>query len=176
RTPLREAMLGLEATGFLASDMGRGFMVPQISSEEFLQRQAMLAKMAPYALGLTQSIPTSQIMELSNLLGRAKLKINQDPAGSGSLLADLICRWTLLTISGCPNQMLVNDITRLDALARRCWNQAVLLGFDPATMLESYAALYELLRTQNRDAAAVHWENHITQYSSDAAQSFSTAL
>ena len=92
RTPLREAMLGLEAMGFLNSDMGRGFVVPPISSEDFRQSQAILAKMAPYALGLTASVPTSQIMELSNLLGRGKLKLNQDTKANGQVLADLVCR------------------------------------------------------------------------------------
>jgi len=122
------------------------------------------------ALSLIESVPTSQIMELSNLIGRAKLKIKPGDNQSGQTLADLICRWTVLTISGCSNQMLVGDVTRLDALARRCWYQAVLRGFDPVVMLESYAELYELLRSQNKDAAVVHWENHIVQFSAEAAR------
>ncbi len=170
RTPLREAMLGLEALGFLNSDMGRGFVVPPISSEDFRQSQAMLAKMAPYALGLTAAVPASQIMELSNLLGRGRLKLKQDAKANGQVLADLVCRWTVLTISGCTNHMLVSDINRLDALARRCWHQAIRQGFDPTAMLDSYAELYELLRGQNTDAAVVLWENHITQFSAEAAR------
>jgi len=174
RTPLREAMLGLEATGFLNSDMGRGFMVPPISSEEFMQTQAMLSKMAPYALAMAQPLPAGQIMELSNLLGRVRIRVSEPGQNQGGALADLIYRWCALLINGCPNRMLVTDITRLAALSRRCWQEAVILGFTPAAMLASYGELYELLRTNHPDEAVVHWENHISSFSAEAARHLPT--
>lgn len=174
RTPLREAMLGLEAVGFLKSDMGRGFIVPPISSDEFMQSQAMLAKMAPYALTMAHPLPTGQVMEMNNLLGRARIRVTQPGKDQGGAVADLVYRWCPLLINGCSNKMLVTDILRLEALSRRCWQEAVILGFEPAEMVTSYDQLYELLRTNRPDEAAVHWENHITQFSGEAARHLPT--
>ena len=170
RTPLREAMLGLEATGFLNSDMGRGFLIPPISRDEFDQTQAMLSKMAPYALAMAQPLPTGQIMEMNNLLGRARIRVTQPGKDRGGAVADLVYRWCGLSIGGCANKMLVADINRLEALSRRCWNEAVILGFEPGEMVGNYEELYELLRTNHPDEAAVHWENHITRFSAEAAR------
>ena len=170
RTPLREAMLGLEASGFLNSDMGRGFLIPPISREQFIQSQAMLGKMAPYALVMAYPLPAGQIMELNNMLGRARIRATESGSRRAGALADLVYRWCTLSISGCPNKMLVTDITRLEALSRRCWHEAVILGFEPNAMLINYDELYELLRTNHPDEAAVHWENHITRFSAEAAR------
>jgi len=162
-------MLGLEATGFLNSDMGRGFLVQPISGEEFRQSQNMLSKMAPYALGMASPVPSMQIMELNNLLGRARIRVSQPGPDQGKVVVDLVYRWGTILISGCANAMLVADITRLEALSRRCWLEAVILGFDPVPMLSSYDELYELLRTAHPAEAVVHWENHIAQFSATAA-------
>ncbi len=170
RTPLREAMLGLEATGFLQSDMGRGFLVPPISGDEFRQSQIMLGKLAPYALNIAQPLPTSQIMELNNLLGRARIRVTQPGPDRGGAVADLIYRWCSLAIKGCPNQMLVKDISRLEALSRRSWQEAVVLGFEPDKMVTSFDQLYELLRANHADEAVRHWEDHINRFSTEAAR------
>lgn len=170
RTPLREAMLGLEAVGFLGSDLGRGFIVPPVSSDEFSQTQAMLSKMAPYALAMAQPLPGSRVMELNNLLGRSRLRVNQPGPDRAGAVADLIYRWSTLCIAGCSNKMLVTDINRLEALSRRCWREAVILGFEPAPMLTSYEELYELLRTNHPDEAVVHWENHIARFAGEATR------
>ena len=174
RTPLREAMLGLEAVGFLGSDLGRGFMVPPISRDEFSQTQAMLSKMAPYALDLAQPLPGGLIMELNNLLGRSRIRVSQPGEQRPGAMADLICRWSALCISRCANKMLVADINRLEALSRRCWQEAISLGFEPEAMLAGYEEIYELLRTNHPAEAVVHWENHITRFAAEAARHLPT--
>jgi len=170
RTPLREAMLGLEALGFLESDLGRGFAVPALSQDKFMQGQAMLAKMAPHALVVSLQLPAGRIMELNNLLGRARISATQPGGERGAALADLIYRWSALLTAACPNAMLAADINRLEALARRYWNEAVILGFEPGDLLAGYGELYELLRTGHLDEGAVHWENLITRFSAEAAR------
>ncbi len=170
RTPLREAMLGLEATGFLDSDMGRGFLVPPISREQFMQTQTILVKMAPYALALAQPLPAGQVMELNNLLGRARIRVTKPGKDRAGALADLVYRWSALTINGCANKMLVTDINRFEALSRRSWHEATVLGFETGEMLTSYEELYELLRTNHADEAIVHWGNHLSRFSAEAAR------
>jgi len=174
RTPLREAMLGLEAVGFLGSDLGRGFVVPPISADDFGQTQAMLSKMAPYALGLAQPLAGGRIMELNNLLGRSRIRIMQPGPNRPGAVADLIYRWSALCTASCPNKMLVADINRLEALSRRCWQEAVILGFVPDGMLVGYEELYELLRTDHPVEAVVHWENHIARFAAEAVRHLPT--
>jgi len=169
RTPLREAMLGLESTGFLASDMGRGFMVPALSRPEFQQCQAILHKLAPYALSLAQPLPTARIMELNNLLGRARMRVTQPGPEQGGAVADLVFRWSYLSVAGCPNQVLMADVNRLEALSRRYWREAVAHSFAPDAMLASYSELYDLLRTNQLDQAVEHWARHLARFAAEAA-------
>ena len=170
RTPLREAMLGLEAVGFLDSDMGRGFLVPPLDADEFRDMQAMLAKMAPYALGMLGELPGPRVMELNNLLGRARLRVTRPGPERAGAVADLVHRWGALCVAGCPNRLLAADIARLDALSRRYWHEAVVLDYDPAPLLAGYEELYDLLRERRTDAAVVAWENLIAHQASEAAR------
>lgn len=169
RTPLREAMLGLEATGFLISDMGRGFMVPSLSRSEFQQCQEILAKLAPYALSLAQPLASARIMELNNLLGRARMRVSQPGPDQGGAVADLVFRWSFLSVAGCSNQVLLADVNRLEALSRRYWREAVARGFTPGEMLASFSELYDLLRTNQPEQAVTHWARHLVRFASAAA-------
>jgi DNA-binding GntR family transcriptional regulator len=170
RTPLREAMLGLEAAGFLASDMGRGFVVPMLSSLEFTQAQALLTRLAPYALSLSLPLPTGQIMELNNLLGRARLRASEPGAQQATALAELVHRWSGLCLGGCQNRMLAGEVGRLEALSRRSWYAAVKSGFAPAEMVAGYGELYEMLRGQQAQAAVARWEHHLGRFAAEAAR------
>jgi DNA-binding FadR family transcriptional regulator len=82
RTPLREAMLGLEAAGFLGSDVGRGFLIPPLVSTPFREAQQVLARLAPLALALTPPVP-QRLMDLQNLIGRARLRATAPPVRAG---------------------------------------------------------------------------------------------
>ncbi len=170
RTPLREAMLGLEARGFLSSDMGRGFLVPDMRVEEFVEIQGVLAHLKPLALGLALPAPPNRVMELQNVLQRAKLRNREKLAEQAAALADLEFRWTHLLLGACPNRTLSEDILRLDGLARRYWREAVLRGFDCSGVFESLGAIYELVRTDQREAAAGRWGEHIVEFGREAAR------
>ena len=56
RTPLREAMLTLAAAGFLDSDMGKGFGVPALVVDTFVEIQTLLTRLAPLAISLTGAL------------------------------------------------------------------------------------------------------------------------
>ncbi len=163
RTPLREAMLTLAAAGFLQSDMGLGFLVPPLDPEEFSNLQAILARMAPFALSVTGPPTPGRLMELGNLLGRARL-----PGNQALPLADTIFRWTWLLIEDCPNSLLRSDVLRLEGLARRYWRAAVDTGLDSGPILQSFAELYEMLRGKKMDEAQAGWTDHIGQFSGQA--------
>lgn len=174
RTPLREAMLGLEAAGFLGSDVGRGFLIPPLVAAPFRESQQVLASLAPLALAQSPAVP-HRLMEMQNLLGRARLRLPAAPAERAADLAPLSQRWSALVLEGCANRTLASDVARLEALAVRGWREALRLGFDPAAQLASWNALYEMLRTNRRDEAAAAWSRHLEQFGIAAAAFLPTA-
>jgi DNA-binding GntR family transcriptional regulator len=170
RTPLREAMLGLEAQGFLASDMGRGFLVPPLDVQEFVDIQFVLINLKPLALSLSFPLPSGRIMELHNQLGRAKLRAKEPGPERPASLVEMIHPYSRLILGTCSNPLLVADIARLDGLARRYWHEAAVMGFDPVDYLQSHHELYELLRKDRRDEAVHYWRGHIERFSAEAAR------
>ncbi len=163
RTPLREAMLTLAAAGFLHTDMGKGFLVPPLDPGEFSDLQAILANMAPFALSVTGPPPPGRLMELGNLLGRARL-----PGGQSLPLADAVFRFTWLLVEDCPNHLLRSDVLRMEGLARRYWRVATEAGLDTEPILKSFAGIYEILRRKELDEAQTTWADHIERFSIQA--------
>ncbi|MBU8871013.1 MAG: GntR family transcriptional regulator [Gemmatimonadales bacterium] len=159
RTPLREAMLTLASAGFLQSDMGRGFLVPPLEAEEFSHLQAILARMAPFALSVTPPPPPGRLMELGNLFSRARL-----PGGQALPLGDVVFRFTWLLVEDCPNPLLRSDVLRLEGLARRYWRIAVEAGLESEPILQSFAEIYEMLRVKQLVEAQAKWTDHIERF------------
>lgn len=168
RTPLREAMLGLEAAGFLGSDVGRGFLVPPLVAGPFREAQQVLARLAPAALAQTTPSPP-RLMELQNLVGRARMRLGAAPAERAADLAPLSQRWSHLLLEGCPNRTLQQDIARLEALSVRAWREALRRGFDATVQVDSWQALYELVRTGQVESAATAWGRHLETFGPAAA-------
>ena len=170
RTPLREAMLGLEASGFLTSDLGRGFLVPDLDKDQFLDLGAMLARLDALALD-TSPIPASRhMMELQNLLGRARLAAAGDVADAASVTAGVLSAWASRVYEGCPNPSLYADILRCEALTARYWHEAVTHGFRPGTLLASLEDLLAALRGGRRTEAAVAWPAQRIEVTEEAAR------
>lgn len=174
RTPLREAMLGMEAAGFLASNVGRGFLIPPLVAAPFLEGQQVLSRLAPLALVMTPPA-LHRVMDLQNVLGRARLRLNASPNERAADLAPASQRWSSLLLEGCPNRTLGGDIARLEALAVRGWREALWRGYDPTAQLASWTALYEQVRAGQREAAAVAWGRHLEQFGA-AASAFLPAI
>ena len=170
RTPLREAMLGLEALGFLDSHMGRGFLVPQLNAQEFADIQFVLTELKPMALSLSFPLPPGRIMELHNQLVRARRRAETPGPERIEAVIDMIHPYSRLMLGTCSNSLLAADINRLDVLARRYWHEAAVMGFDPTDYFESHDQLYELLRTDKREEAVHFWRGHIDRFSAEAAR------
>lgn len=170
RTPLREAMLGLESAGFLASDMGRGFLVPLLDAQEFLDLQEVLARLEPVALTAAMPLTPQRVMELNNLLVRSKLRATQPGSEQAPALAELVYRWAALLTEPCPNRTLRMDILRMEGLARRYWRAAVPGGLVPLRLVGSLEELYELVRAGQAARAASHWSEHILQMGQEAVR------
>lgn len=155
RTPLREAMLTLAAWGFLTSDMGHGFQVPELSAGEFGDLQDALLLLWPATLQVSAPAPPDVMMQLNNLLGRVRL--HPDRPG---LFASLAVQWAASLLQNFPNQVLAREILRLEGLTRRYRHRAVQAGFSPVACLDSLEQVYEALRQQKPDEARSRWLNH----------------
>ena len=172
RTPLREAMLTLSAAGFLNSDMGKGFAVPELDPAELAQIQEMLALLQPLALSQTVPLPSAQIMEIANHLSRARMRLEPkaDDKAVGLALAGLVFNWNEILLRNCANPVLLADINRLEGLAARYWFAAGMRGLDTDEMCQSFNGIYELLRQDQGDQACQVWSSHIEKFGKMAVQ------
>ncbi|HPF69122.1 MAG TPA: GntR family transcriptional regulator [Candidatus Krumholzibacteria bacterium] len=156
RTPLREAMLALEATGFLASAMGHGFRVPTLEAAEFLGLAAMLARLEPLAIASSPDPSAGKLMEMQNLVQRARLAAGQPGPRTTAAAAALLPGFSALLLGGCPNAPLRQDVMRLHALGARYWFAAVAAGFPAGALVAYVEKLYAEVHARRRAAAADH--------------------
>lgn len=106
RTPLREALMGLSAEGFVTSIPRRGFFVTALSLEEFRQLYGLRSVLDPAALELAGLPSAAQCQGLAQL--NDEIRNAREPA---EVIA-LDNRWHLLLLEHCPNQIMIDLITQ----------------------------------------------------------------
>ena len=172
RTPLREAMLTLGASGILKSDMGKGFAVPSLDPVEMRQVLDMLAVLQPLALGRAMPLSPAQLLDISNHLSRARVRLGKQATGpeAGMALAGLVFNWSEGMLRDCPNAILKADINRLEGLAARYWFTAGARGMETKNLFDSFDGLYGLVRKGQKDQACQVWATHIQKFGDLAVQ------
>ncbi len=103
RTPLREALIGLESEGQITSENGKGFRFVQLSAAEFEELGPVLAALEGLAVELT---PADAIRDLGSQLAVLAEEFNQNLAEHGEI-ARRDDEWHALMVSACPNSRLV---------------------------------------------------------------------
>ncbi len=171
RTPLREAMITLVARGFLASDMGRGFANPALDPQQFREIQNMLGQLEPFALSQASTLNPQTVMELNNLVNRARMKMGREMVGvdQAQALTMLLYQWSELLMGHVPNQMLKAEISRLQGLASRYWYVVAQRTFPFEDLLASYSQFYELLRSGRTEDAGGLWQDQTHYFMQVAA-------
>jgi len=166
RTPLREAMITLVARGFLKSDMGRGFANPSLDPVQFQEIQAMLGRLEPFALAKCNALSPQTVMELNNLVNRARMKMGRELVWpqQAEALTMLIFQWSELLMGHSRNQMLQTEILRLQGLSSRYWYVVARSGFPFEDLLTSYTQFYELLRSGRTDDACGLWADQTSYF------------
>ncbi|HYM82191.1 MAG TPA: GntR family transcriptional regulator [Candidatus Limnocylindria bacterium] len=113
RTPLREALLGLEWEGFVRTEPGRGFSVQPLTSREAEEIYPMLWTLEGLALR-AGGWPRGQLAELERI--NARLGLAGGDAGA-ALECDV--RWHRALLERCRNRSLLEAIAALKNRAYR---------------------------------------------------------
>ncbi len=109
RTPLREALIALEAEGYIESQVGRGFRFALTTQQDFLGSAPIIAVLECLALDLT---PPEVLQEV----GQKLLRMADDFTQTIANHRELIRRdeeWHLLLTGGCGNEQLLTMLDRL---------------------------------------------------------------
>ncbi|MEV5708439.1 GntR family transcriptional regulator [Actinoallomurus sp. NPDC052274] len=115
RTPLREALIGLEREGIIVSERGRGFRFAPMSAQEFRDLTTIVAHMESLALELSE--PEYLVSIAPRLLDEARAF--SAPEAEYAVLERYDDAWHDLLLSGCPNERLMDLITSLKLTMRR---------------------------------------------------------
>ncbi|MEV6977435.1 GntR family transcriptional regulator [Kitasatospora sp. NPDC093806] len=121
RTPLREALIALAGEGVLESSQGRGFRFAPVSRKEFRELVAIVAALESLAL---ESSDPAQLREIAPRL----LELAQgfpDQVAAHATVDRRDDEWHGLLLSGCPNERLLDLLTRVKAGMRRYENLVV---------------------------------------------------
>ena len=146
RTPLREALIGLQQRGFLTSALGRGFQVPPLSRRAIGETLGLLAMLEPEALRLAgRPAPASQV-ELGNAISRGRL--------DRETTVSWLHRFHTLLLRPCPSAQLRILAVHLNQQTLRYFTAALAGGWDPTATWNELTAIGEELRSVDIDAAA----------------------
>ncbi|TDD96341.1 GntR family transcriptional regulator [Actinomadura rubrisoli] len=121
RTPLREALIGLEREGIIVSERGKGFRFAPMSPGEFDDLTTIVATLESLALELTD--PDYLRSVAPRLLEEARAF--SVPEAEHELIERYDDAWHDLLLSGCPNERLMDLITSLKLTMHRYERVAV---------------------------------------------------
>ncbi len=155
RTPVREALIQLEAEGLLTCDPNRGFYLPALRREEAQEIYPILWSLEQLAVFLSAGSAQALLRSLEQAGGRTTA--NADPAAA--LKHDRAWHSALVESSG--NARLIELARRVEALSRR---YAAALLHDPAAAerrAREHAQIAEALATEQPARAfallKMHW-------------------
>ena len=153
-TPIREALIELEAEGLVRTEMGRGFVVRPLSVEEVQELYPLISTLEGTALHAMPQPSEDQLEELDRI--NADLLREGDDAEKAVLLDE---QWHDLLLRDAPG-----EITReiLGMLKRRAFryefNYMAATGGRPST--EQHRMVVEALRKDHRKDAVTALEEN----------------
>lgn len=144
RSPLREALLKLESSGLLTSDVGRGFFVRPLDVSNASDNYVILATLEGLALRLA-GVPTpavlDELMAINERIDRAKRRAKH--------LFELDRCWHELLLRECPNRCLMDMIDERRTAVRRYdyayWREAG----DTVISHDEHLSIVRMLRRPN---------------------------
>jgi DNA-binding GntR family transcriptional regulator len=155
RTPVREALMRLQAEGFLTADMGRGFRVRPLTTTDAQDAYPVLWTLEQLAIRSTGPLSPDSLGTLDALngeLGRTATDWDRQ--------LEIDARWHDELLSTCPNARLLSSLATLRAVAHR-YERALLRHADTASVLaRDHREIIQALGTSNVGTAAAILERH----------------
>ena len=151
RTPLREALLGLESERFLNSTVGRGFTVAPLTEKDVEEIYPVLWTLEGLALRSAPIPPAPLMKRLANL--NAGLEA---PTKSPERALTLDREWHALLLSGCRNRHLLDTIRLMKDLAERYELAYMRHSGLVLSSAKQHRAILAALRKKDVEDALVH--------------------
>jgi DNA-binding GntR family transcriptional regulator len=114
RTPLREALLGLEKEGLVVAAPGKGFSIVPLSAQELGEVYPILWTLECLALRLRGFPTADELAALTRTNDRLEAKLHQSSAA-----LQLDTEWHTALLKPCPNARLKESIRHLKQSAYR---------------------------------------------------------
>lgn len=152
-TPLRESLVQLEREGFVRSDPGRGYAVPELDPEEVRQLYPLVWTLE--VLALRSAPPAADtVNELERLNERFAAQDEPEAA------ARLDRAWHRTLLAGCGNELLLELLSVLKARAARYELAYMRETGNVGMSADQHARIAEDLRAGDLDAAAATLEEN----------------
>ena len=154
RTPIREALLGLESDGMVRAQRGRGFIVQPMSPAQAREIFPIIATLERLALASSRPLSPELADRLTDL--NARMAAADSPHERMKLDAS----WHRLIVSGCDNSRLVSLLAGLKPTALRyeyAYQQVTKLRDQS---VPEHDAIVELMTTDPvaaGEAIEAHW-------------------
>jgi DNA-binding GntR family transcriptional regulator len=149
RTPIREALLGLEGEGFVASRPARGFAPVPLSARDVNEVYPMVAALEILAV---RSTPPERLRSHLPALGR--LADQMAAAATARRAQALDDRWHARLVEGCGNERLLRTLSSLKRVVRRYELAWMADNAHVETSTEQHHAIVEALNRDDVDRAA----------------------
>lgn len=175
RTPLREALIGLESEGQITSENGKGFRFVKLSAAEFEELGPIIATLESLALELTPGDLRKEIgLELRVLAN----EFSQNFAELG-LVAQRDDEWHSAMLRGCTNTRLLEVIESVRSLFHRY--ESLLVPSE--VMIERVAAEHVQVADSliagdlpgAQEALKSNWLNGVSRILANASSAYLTA-
>lgn len=154
RTPVREALLGLESDGLVRAQRGRGFVVQALSASEARQIYPIIATLERLAVESSPPATAAQAERLRDL--NRQLAKADSPHGRMRLDAS----WHRAIVSGCNNPRLISLIEATKRTALRyeyAYLKNATLRDTSIREHDAIVALYEQNPRGAAQAVELHW-------------------
>lgn len=159
RTPLREALIELAASGHIFSSDSQGFSFLEFNAAELMEVAPVIATLEALALRFTSK---EDMIELSAELLRTAKDFNENQAIHDKLM-EIDQEWHELMISGCPNEFLINEVSSIREEFHKYESLLVPSSASVARVAEEHVKIAEALAKADLQGASealmTNWVN-----------------
>jgi DNA-binding GntR family transcriptional regulator len=167
RTPVREALIRLAREGALHAEVGRGFRVRSLATDELREVGAILAVLEPLALDLVPEFSAERLTGLAAVARRL-----EQTRGDIDACIELDDEWHRLLLSDCPNRRLLALIETLRQTPRRYLRHYLQQAGRLSLSTQHHARIADALRRGDRAAARALLERRWTKGLEEIASAF----